>query len=177
MERFINNKYLSAVIRPQPSKLCAIVSIASIIKIIKEEDITFKDIMKRGNIKRQDVMLGKVGNSKMIDIASSFDIHLNVNLPNWDIIKHYIKSGENPIIYHSKGHYCLIVGFIEEPLLLNSGDNIKIEKNHIQRWIVLADHRVKYNTSHNRGMIELIKWHDIHKTINTNRNCALLIVT
>ena len=176
MQRFINNGYLSTVIRPQPAKLCAIVSIASIIKIITKKDVSIDDIMKKGHIKRHHVMAGKVGNSKMIDLANTFSIRLVIDLPDWNRMKYYIKSGVNPIIYHSKGHYCIIIGFIEEPLMLNSGDNIKVKKDHIQRWIVLADHRVKYRTSHERGMIELIKWHDIHTTINNNRNCALLIV-
>jgi len=181
MERFINNKFLSSVLRPQPAKLCALVSIAEIIKIVKEQDVTFDEISTITGITKKLAIAGRVGNDKMIKMAQAYDIPLTSYetvqvLPDWESIKSMLKSEHRPIIYHSKGHYCLLVGFIEEPLLLNSGDHIKVDRSKTQKWLVIADHRVKYKTDHKSGMLEMVTWYTVRQTIKNNRNCALLVV-
>ena len=183
-KRYINNKALCSIVRPQPYKMCSLLSIYEMICTISDGTSgtapppSFEYMVDHAMYSAEDMIDGKIGNEKMRELAAQYGLTLRVckaldEIPDWEGLKAHLYSGR-PIIYHTIGHYLLIIGYIEEPMMISSGDRPKVSDG-IGRWLVTADHRVKFGTTHDRGMLEQVRWEAVIGTVVNNPNTALLI--
>ena len=176
-DRYINNKLLSCVQRPQPYNFCSLAVIQEILLFFDIEK-SYLEIMSETGIWKSEVIAGKIGNSRLQDGLRKYKLgailYNKDNKINWHKFKLHLMS-DFPMILHRKGHYSLVVGYIEEPLLINSGDNVTIHSSKIQKWIVLGEHRVKNKTVKENGMIELYSWDNYQKLINSKNNYGVIV--
>jgi hypothetical protein len=174
-DRFVNNNALVAVVRPQPFKMCAPLSLLEARQVLGLEPITLEDLIKSSGYTRTQIATGKVSNEDMRTIALKFSMQVDVHdiaAPSWDLLKEYVREGA--VIYHRPGHYCLVVGFLEEPMLTSSGPRPKVE-DALGRWLILADHRVKKPTDHTQGMLATLRYEEVAQTVESNERAALLL--
>lgn len=181
MERYIDNKALSSVRRPQPKKLCAIASLLALIHYIRGDVFSYRDVLTETDTDRGFVESGRVSNEKVVDMAQTYGLPLkiwnstNIEKLSWEYLKKTIKSEKGFVIYHKKGHYCVVAGVIEEPRIVSSGDTPVVSATGKNLWVVIAEHRVKGLTGHSRGMLEMNLFRDIVAEIIEHKNCGLLI--
>lgn len=179
MKRFINNGALNAVVRPQPFKMCALLSLleASLVVRAGSRPLTLDQIIEISGFKPAQIQKGCISNDDMKWIGHECGMRVAIHdgeLPDWETVKEYIV--QNAVIYHQPGHYCLVVGFLEEPLILSSGPRPQVDTFKTAHWLVLADHRVKKPTDHLQGMLRTIRWDDVQQIILDNERAALLLV-
>lgn len=183
-ERWISNSVLNAVIRPQEYNMCSIQSLRTVFKLLLGKDFTVDEILEKSGLTRKYVENGKVGNNHMIAIAGLYGVNLSVykkgaNVPYWNDVKRAI-SADIPLIFHRPGHYCIITGYISEPVMTKNPKTgvvtvVGTPGVLSKRWLVIADHRVRKKTDLQLGMIELISWEEFIAELDKHTHSALLV--
>jgi len=175
-ERYINNELLECIQRPQPYNFCAISCILEILLYLGIQSIGYQDILEKTELKKKKVESGSIGNDIICQALNMYQIKSQIyNHLTWNEIESFIKN-KQPIIYHRPGHYCLVVGYCEEPYIHNNGDRVKYNAEKTVRWLIIADHRVKNATTKERGLLEMIQWNDIQKVLKSNNRCGFIVV-
>lgn len=176
-DRYINSELLSCIQRPQPYNYCSLSCIQAILLyfgVVQQ----YNEIIYYCDVNKPNILKGRIGNSNVMSFLTQYklksELYNRDNPIDWNSLKSLI-TNNIPIIYHSPGHYSLVVGVIEEPVLRNNGDHVLFHANKTQKWIVLGEHRVKKNTTRERGMIELVSWNKYQKVIATKKNYALIV--
>lgn len=169
-ERYISNKILNAIIRPQGYNQCSLTCIVEVFNILndnRDTQLTIEYLTQcLGKEWQHRMERGQIGNRDMEAVLQKLNIPFQFKHKiTWTEIKDYIKS-DIPIIWHRPGHYCLLAGYLEEPLLLSSGKRPLADYNETGRWLVIADHRVDKQTAHNKGMLFNITFEDALKEHN-----------
>lgn len=177
-ERYINNDLLSCIQRPQPYNYCSLTCIQEILLYFNQY-YEYSELLEKINWNHKDIIEGKIGNQKIIEALKKFDligiIYNKFKKIEWNELKKEIKDGF-PMIYHRKGHYSLVVGYIEEPFIKNNGDIVEINNERNQKWLVLGEHRVKSKTTRELGMIELVSWKEYQNMISMKQNYGLIFI-
>src|SRR5947209_8414653 len=127
-DRYINNKILSGLVRPQEENECAVNAVAGAINAVTGKQLRRDDVYKMTDWKMHAVTKGQIGNEQMLDglricghrlgiaiTASFFARSLQGNESHWTAFKHALRRTYSAMIYHTRHHYCLIAGYFEEP--------------------------------------------------------------
>jgi len=176
-DRYINSELLSCIQRPQPYNYCSLSCIQAILLyfgVVQQ----YNEIIYYCGVNKQDMLKGRISNSNIMKFLSQYELKsilYNQDNPiEWEVFKHLI-TDQLPVIYHSPGHYSLIVGVIEEPFLKNNGDHVLFNAGKTQKWLVLGEHRVKKNSTREKGMLELVSWNQFQKIISSKNNYGLIV--
>ena len=190
-KRFIDNKVLNLLYRPHKYKHCALYSITTIYNYLFNVLIDPDTIQNIVSWDSNKIIKGKIGNDAIIKafikltknivipkILFSYNDIINNNCYNkfWNIIKYYIYNKSSSLIYHEKGHYTIICGFIEEPLI--SEKNIETNKydfSIINKWLIISEHRIRDYNDINNGLLRQIKWNDIIQFLTNDKNTCIIL--
>lgn len=176
-DRYINNNVLNSILRPQKHNQCSLNCLSEVIWILSnsKQFISPDNLLLALKWDKNKVLGGQIGNIDIINALTKMNVSCKlIQDIKWNDLKQYVKSNI-PIIWHRKGHYCLIAGFIEEPLILsNSQSNksnhlnkdVKVNYEKISKWIVIADHRVNKDTTYDKGMLTMILWNNALQETN-----------
>ena len=181
-DRYINNRVLIGMVRPQWENECAINSIAGALNSISNRQLRRGDIYKLTGWDKAAVINGKMDNDDIVGalekglhlmgLSGTAKFHRRVfadEETSWRLFKKSVRKGGNVLIYHAEGHYCLIAGYLEEPLENNHADMKGYRKR--RDWIVIADH------DYDVEPIRMLQWADARRECTTDREFGVITLS
>ena len=123
-DRYIDNRILQCLKRPQRKYECSITSLASAANALYKTDLSADDVLIATGWTTEFVTNGNVGNEdmrkaykKMFPKGSAKILRTLINnVKDWSYLKKQIKKNKNALILHIDNHYNLIAGYFEEPI-------------------------------------------------------------
>lgn len=171
LSRYIDNRVLSACIRPQLPKWCGPTTVAEIIKILLNKTICPHVVAKIMNWDRETIIKGfgtksilnciekvsegKIGN-EIIKITTADKL--------WNDIQKYMKNGD--VFYlHENGHHVLVLGYISEPEFTTESFQAGIDCTASVPGLSSSVHPVKHQYNLKRMILKAE--HNHKPTVNT----------
>ena len=190
--RYIDNNIINNCYRPHIYKFCAVYVITSVFNYLMKGIIDPKEVITILGWSESDITEGKIGNNNIINGIKKLSknmIKTNIFLNNeqcinldkieinnyWDKIKYYIKNNNHTFIFHTKGHYTLVCGYIEEPSVDKNNNFIINENCEKNRKLVICEHRIKNEEDIKNGLLIQINYYDVINIIKENRVCCLIL--
>jgi hypothetical protein len=191
--RYIDNNLLNLCYRPHSYRKCALFCITSVYNYLLNFNDSPNILQNKIGWKDESLINGKIGNKSIINALQKLSKKIkcqilfgNQHITNfyekdyyilWERLKKIIVDKNKAIIFHEKGHYTLICGYLEEPLVKINSDNldnnIEIEQGKINRILVKAEHRIRNQSDIDLGILISINFNEIINIIQENRVLCL----
>ena len=187
-DRFVNNKLVGYVSRPQHKLCCSITALTGVFNYLYADIVGIKTSFELASILKipiddigttidpsnSDIMdwfrtivfeLGLNGTCDFFLRDNDID-DLNYNLKSYTKIKETIKCKNNALIYHMDNHYTLIVGFFDSARdskeVYQPNTSLDWYIKSLDWWIILGEHYCKFDP------IWSILFRDLSKDIKDN---------
>jgi hypothetical protein len=178
-DRFVNNRVLESICRPQYRYGCAIAALTSVINYLysaKLGVVTQEQIARELNLEIRDIGT-KIdpGNKAVMEWFSRFvkqhKLHGKVRIftdnrtrKDFAALNALVKSPNKILMYHLENHYNIASGLYESALKPEGAYSRKADTN---RWLILADS--------NDNPVWSRSWNDVLKSFRSWKgNCLML---
>ena len=173
-DRFVLNKILIGLLRPQAKNECSITAMATAVNAVFGTHITVNDVLAGAGWSRSFVTGGRVGNQTMItglqavcrthELTAKADVFLNTvkkHEQSWEDLKEELRNEDTVLIYHTKNHYTLLAGYFEEPM--------DYSNTACRNWLIFAEASTWWSKP-----LRLVKWLDVAKDLRKHNNYMLI---
>jgi hypothetical protein len=195
MDKYLDTRVLSYLVRPQYPTSCSISSITSAFRYLFEKEFIqedFADLLGK-NIKDKDLNPGNrdikdwseiISNKLKVKIAVT--VHFKdgwgargeANDSNWELLKDLVRNKNNFLIMHLERHYAPILGYASFP------HKPKSTASHGNRWVFIADPSPynKQSKIHHHHLslsppLWSLRWEVIRKQFRRKSNYGILCLS
>ncbi len=161
-DRYVNNRLLSCISRPQHENSCSLTSLTAVFNYLYAEQLGIKssgELASSLGIEPPGEFGYGPGNETILKWFTSLCSHYGVSgqgriylrdeeMERWDAnaevfagLKDSVRSANRVLVYHKENHYNLVVGYFEHGV---DPDFAYDTGTKLRRWVILGEHS-EYN--------------------------------